>query len=159
MKATLLVPLMLLGSLAVPSKALAHAVQTHYLLNSQQSLELEATFGNGEPFKGAKVSVYAPNNPVQPWTQGVTDSQGRFEFEPNRAIEGDWEVTIRQQGHGDILRVPVSDDGIQADLISRGEASDVHYAASPWALVGSGVVAIAAIGTWVIQKKSKKAHG
>ncbi|MEM9164387.1 MAG: carboxypeptidase regulatory-like domain-containing protein, partial [Cyanobacteria bacterium P01_F01_bin.4] len=142
----------------VPGKALAHAVQTNYLLNSQQSLELEATFGNGEPFKGAKVSVYAPNNPVQPWTQGVTDSQGRFVFEPNSDIEGDWEVMIRQQGHGDILSVPVSDDGIQADLISRGEVSDVHYATSPLAWVGSGVVAIAALGTWVMQRKSRKAN-
>ncbi|MEO0455985.1 MAG: carboxypeptidase regulatory-like domain-containing protein [Cyanobacteria bacterium P01_A01_bin.114] len=158
MKANLLTPLMLLAVLAVPGKALAHAVQTNYLLNSSQTLELEATFGNGEPFKGAKVSVYAPNNPVQPWTQGVTDNQGRFEFEPNSAIEGDWEVTIRQQGHGDILRVPVGDNGIQADLISRGESSDVHYAASPLALIGSAAVAIAAIGTWAIQTKAKKTN-
>ncbi|NEP17930.1 MAG: DUF4198 domain-containing protein [Leptolyngbya sp. SIO4C1] len=141
MKAQLLVSTALLTLLAVPGKALAHAVQTNYLLNGQQ-LEIQSTFGNGEPLKGAKVSVYSPSNPAQPWAQGTTDSQGRFEFAPDQAIAGDWEVMIRQQGHGDILTVPVGRDGVEADLISDRGGSDLHYAKAPWSLVGASAIAL-----------------
>ena len=142
MKVQRLTPLILLGMLIVPAKALAHAVQTNYFLGNQ--LELESTFGNGEPFKGAKVTIYAPNNPTQPWLQGVTDAQGRFAFSPDENIEGDWDITIRQQGHGDFLTVPVREEGILADLISRLPGPDIHdlnEADAP--LWGLGSVAIA----------------
>ncbi|MEM9808394.1 MAG: carboxypeptidase-like regulatory domain-containing protein, partial [Cyanobacteria bacterium P01_D01_bin.56] len=104
-----LTPFIVFGMLAVAGKASAHMVETNYVLEqfadaeSQQVLKMQSTFSNGDPLKGAKVNVYSPNNPVTPWAQGVTDGDGRFSFSPDESLPGDWEVTIRQQGHGDIL--------------------------------------------------------
>mgnify|MGYP001796226736 CR=1 FL=1 len=132
-------------------RVLAHGVQTDYLLSNQ--LQLQTTFSNGQPLKGAKVSVYAPNNPTQPWMQGQTDADGRFAFKPDRSIVGDWEVTIMQQGHGDILTVPVNAEGVDATLISA-EGQDVHYAAGPAAWV-SGLVGLGlAVGAAVQRRRA-----
>jgi len=143
------------------SKALAHQVQTDYILKDQanglsnsqtqaatgRSIELRSEFPNGEPLKGANVAIYAPNQPGRIWAKGVTNSEGRFDFAPDIAIQGDWEVQITRVGHADILTVPVSENGIEADLVSQNAASDLHYAeASPWAIAGSVLVSAACIG-------------
>lgn len=157
------------GMAALPlaqSKALAHQVQTNYILNGLSnsianpaadqvqaaqprtgaSIELRSEFSNGEPLKGATVMVYAPNRPGRIWAKGVTDSEGRYDFKPDETIQGDWEVRIGQGGHADILTVPVSDRGIEADLMAQ-ESVDLHYAeASPWAIAGSFAVAVACVG-------------
>ena len=145
----------------VSSKALAHQVQTNYILKDQanslsssqtqaatgRSIELHSEFPNGEPLKGANVVIYAPNQPGRIWAKGVTSSEGRFDFAPDIAIKGDWEVQITRAGHADILTVPVSANGIEADLVSQTAASDLHYAeASPWAIVGSVLLSAAVIG-------------
>ncbi|MGB7084095.1 MAG: hypothetical protein WBD47_00970 [Phormidesmis sp.] len=140
----------------VPGKAIAHQVQTNYVLSDQanqadQSLELQTTFSNGEPLKGAKVTVYAPEQSFRPYATGVTDNQGRFSFNPDEAISGEWEVNIKREGHGDILRVPVTEAGIDAELMAQmdgqgEEIQDVHYASSPWIGVGAIAVAAACVG-------------
>ncbi|MGC1310142.1 MAG: carboxypeptidase-like regulatory domain-containing protein [Phormidesmis sp.] len=155
------------GMAAIPSQAFAHQVQTNYILNSQtrfqpdaptsadsvapaeravESLELQSTFSNGQPLKGAKVTVFAPEQSFRPYTTGVTDGQGRFTFEPNVALTGEWEVKIKRDGHSDIIYVPVTESGIDADLIAKGGKSDMHYAGSPLAAVGSIAIAAACIG-------------
>jgi nickel transport protein len=154
MKGKLWMPLMLFGLLSIPSKALAHAVQTNYILGNNQ-LETQTVYSNGQPLKRAKVTVYAPDDPTRPWLQGVTDEQGRFVFSPDQRIPGNWEITIRQEGHDDMLTVPVTNTGIQEELISQGESSDVHYGAAPLTLLGAGVVAVAALGTsWAFKKRT-----
>lgn len=162
------------ASLAVAqAPALAHQVQTNYILNDSTnrfanpqlpeqlldrpssqapaetgtSIELQTGFFNGEPLKGASVAIYAPNQPGRIWAKGVTDSEGKFNFEPDMAIQGDWEVRITRAGHADILTVPVSDRGIEADLMAQGEKTDLHYAqTSPWAIAGSIAIAVACVG-------------
>ena len=164
------------ASAIAQAPALAHQVQTNYILNdstnrftapqaSEQSsnqaasrtgtsIELQTGFSNGEPLKGADVVVYAPNNPTRIWAKGVTDSEGKFNFAPDTAIKGDWEVQITREGHADVLTVPVSDRGIEADLVSQGERRDIHYAqASPLAIVASIAVAAACV---VFAYKSEK---
>ena len=150
---------------AVQSSAIAHQVQTDYILSDPAnsitnpqtsqasqtrtgaSIELQTKFANGEPLKGASVVIYAPNQPGHVWAKGTTDTQGRYNFTPNPTIQGDWEVKIKREGHADILTVPVSSNGIEADLMSQNGASDVHYAqTSPWAVVGSIAVAVACVG-------------
>ncbi|MEO0541237.1 MAG: hypothetical protein AAFZ80_10280, partial [Cyanobacteria bacterium P01_A01_bin.105] len=138
MSAKFALPLALLALVTMGERALAHGVQTDYLLSNQ--LQLQTTFSNGEPLKGAKVSVYAPNNPTQPWMQGATDADGRFAFEPDRSLVGDWEVTIMQRGHGDILTVPVDAEGIDGTLISSHDL-DPHNAG------GIGILLVGAIAT------------
>ncbi|MEL7333935.1 MAG: carboxypeptidase regulatory-like domain-containing protein [Cyanobacteria bacterium J06560_2] len=140
-----------LGMAALPTEAMAHQVQTNYFVNGQaeDSLELRTTFGNGEPLKGAKVTVYSPNQPLRARATGVTDSQGRFTFEPDQSISGDWEVNIKQAGHQDILTVPVTEEGIDLDLMASNGmdqgGSDIHYASSPWAAVGSIAIALSCL--------------
>ena len=131
-----LTPFIVFGMLTVAGKASAHMVETNYVLEqfadaeSQQVLNMQSTFSNGDPLKGAKVNVYSPNNPVTPWTQGVTDGDGRFSFSPDEALPGEWEVIIRQQGHGDILTVPVDETGVADGLISDSGDMDVHYSST-----------------------------
>lgn len=133
-----LAPFVIFGLLTVAGKASAHMVETNYVLDrfsdaqSEQVLKMQSTFSNGDPLKGAKVNVYSPNNPVTPWAQGVTDSEGRFSFAPDQALTGDWEVVIRQQGHGDILTVPVSEAGVTTELISDRDDTDIHYATTSY---------------------------
>lgn len=143
-----------IGTLTIPGEALAHQVQTNYFLDGPAGdrLELQTTFSNGQPLKGAKVTVYAPDQPLRPQAIGRTDSQGRYSFEPNAAVSGDWEIDIKSGGHQDILQVPVTEEGVDVDLMASQGAidqggSDLHYASSPWAAVaGSMAIAAAAVG-------------
>ncbi len=146
-------PLLMLAAVGiaatVPAEALAHQVQTNYFIDAQtrDQLEVQTVFSNGEPLKGANVTIYSPEQPNRPWAKGLTDSQGRFTFSPDQSISGDWEIDIQREGHGDILVVPVSEAGIDADRVSQAESRDVHYAgASPWMAVGGVAIAAACIG-------------
>lgn len=164
----------------VPGSALAHQVQTNYILNGQingqseaaatspllapqaeagESLELRSTFGNGQPLKGASVTVYSPEQPNRVWEKGLTDSEGRYTFKPDESITGEWEVNIKRDGHQDIISVPVTEAGIDAELMAQGagqsdEIKDIHYASSPLMAVGS--LAIAAVSIGFARYSSKK---
>ncbi|MEL6813322.1 MAG: hypothetical protein AAFP03_00750 [Cyanobacteria bacterium J06598_3] len=153
----------------IPGRALAHQVQTNYILNGQSeatatspllaapqadagaSLELRSTFGNGQPLKGASVTVYSPEQPNRVWQKGLTDSEGRYTFKPDESITGEWEVNIKRDGHQDIISVPVTETGIDSELIAQGkgqngEIQDIHYASSPLMALGSLAIAAASIG-------------
>jgi nickel transport protein len=56
----------------------------------------------------AQVSVFSPDDVTTPWITGTTDSQGNFIFMPDPSITGDWEVQVRQAGHGEIVVIPVA---------------------------------------------------
>lgn len=140
--------LMAAGIAAVPTEAFAHQVQTNYVIDAQSrnTLEVQSVFSNGEPLKGANVTIYSPEQPHRPWAKGMTDARGRFTFTPDRSISGDWEIDIQREGHGDILVVPVDAAGIDADRVSQTEARDIHYAGSPWMAVGGVAIAAACLG-------------
>ena len=142
-KKILYLPLLALGILALPARTLAHSVETNYFMSSGESLELQSVYSNGEPMAGAEVTIYAPGT-AEPWQTVKTDAEGKFSFQPDRSIEGEWEVEIMQDGgmHGDALTVPVGDQGIELDNISQLEASDADYASLPQKFLG----AIAATG-------------
>lgn len=132
-----------LGILGTPAKTLAHAMQTNYMFSEE--LEFQSFYSNGEPAKNAKVLVYAPNNPDQPWIVGTNDKQGRFSFLPDNSIPGKWEVEFEPEGHGDILTVPVSEKGVDPDKISQSKRKQIHdMSLNPWQslFITSGVGAI-----------------
>ena len=60
------------GMVTIPTKAMAHQVQTNYILNqaageqANETLELRSTLGTSQPLKGAKVTVYAPDQSFRP---------------------------------------------------------------------------------------------
>lgn len=94
------------GSLGWAIPAIAHGV----LLDHQpiSGIEVHARYDNGNPMGAAQVNVYAPNNPSEPWLTGTTDDDGRFTFTPDANNPGNWEVMVRQAGHGAMMVVPVA---------------------------------------------------
>lgn len=87
-------------------QTLAHGAKIDYEMT--QSLQIQAVYDNGQPMKAAQVVVYAPNNPTTPWLKGTTDEQGYFTFTPDLSQKGNWDVKVRQAGHGDIISIPLT---------------------------------------------------
>lgn len=124
-----LLPLIVLGGIGWQTEAIAHGVAIQY--QSTQAYEIRAVYDSGEPMAEAQVAVFAPSNPAEPWLQGTTDQAGRFLFTPNAS--GNWEVQVRQAGHGDIVTIPVA----RADA-TRPDGSDAAAAnPSPDTVVAS----------------------
>lgn len=120
MKQTLFATAVLsLGLLCTAGAASAHMVQTDYQLRLDR-LEIQTTFGEEEAFAGAPVSVYSPENPDQPFMIGRTDENGKFSFQPDTAIEGDWSIEIgdANDSHWDYLVVPVTGHQVDLDAVS-----------------------------------------
>lgn len=73
------------------------------------AVEIQARYDTGEPMVAAQVSIFAPDDPVQPWKVGTTDSQGRYSFVPDARL-GRWAIQARQAGHGAMGYVEIRDD-------------------------------------------------
>ena len=94
----------------------------------------------GEPMALAQVAVYSPENPDQPWATGQTNQEGEFEFSPDSA--GNWDVVIRQAGHGTSVSVPVGMAQAQAGTASESSSPLQRWAsagAALWGLVGTAL--------------------
>ncbi len=100
--------LVLILSLALPTKAYAHGVKVEYTVNV--AIDIVAMYDDGHPMAGAQFVVYAPDDPSTPWLTGVCDDEGRFSFVPDTTKPGIWDVQVRQAGHGDIVHIPVGED-------------------------------------------------
>lgn len=152
MKRLLVALVVCLALFGFPAQAFAHQVQTDYFLQ-KNDLEFQSTFSTGEPFVGATVSIYAPNDLDNPWLQLITDDQGRFAFMPDLSILGDWNVAIEQGGHADYWTVPVGENGILYDQISLAAPKGHDYAAVPGVMpiflaVGTGALTISLRKRW-----------
>ncbi|NJL82261.1 MAG: carboxypeptidase regulatory-like domain-containing protein [Chloroflexaceae bacterium] len=108
MKSKYLLVLGTVSLIGLPGAVLAHGATVEY--RQVQAIEIDATYSGGQPMGNAQVTVYAPNNPAKPWLTGMTDPQGRFSFTPDPAQPGNWEVKVRQAGHGDLVTVPVREE-------------------------------------------------
>jgi len=89
----------------MPMKAHAHGAKIAYTVN--MTVEVVATYDNGEPMSDAQFTVYAPDDPANPWLTGVCDDQGHFSFTPDNSVSGTWDVQVRKAGHGDIVHIPI----------------------------------------------------
>lgn len=98
-----------LPALGLTATALAHGAQITYQI--KPTVEIEATYDSGEPLAEGQVTVYAPDDPATPWLTGVCDEEGRFTFTPDPSIPGTWDVQVRQAGHGDIVHIPIGEEG------------------------------------------------
>lgn len=126
----------------------AHGAVIDYA--SVSAVQLTATYDNGDPMKEAQVNVYAPDNPTDPWLTGQTNEQGQFVFTPDASQAGNWEVQVRQAGHGDIVNIPVNteaDGSVQiADAIAKRTSNGYSTpqlvlmgAAGIWGFVGTAL--------------------
>jgi len=141
MKKLLVLVSLLVALFGFPANAMAHSVWTDYQMLAEQ-LQLTSLFSSDEPFPNAPVRIYTPDNPDQPWLEGMTDENGNFAFEPDTSVEGDWRIRIGDRGdHADILTVPVTEEGVQIDLISQEGFDGPHW----WA--HQGAVALGAFGS------------
>lgn len=114
-----------LSSIGLAPSASAHMLETNYALNLD-TLELEAILSNGESFDQGKVTVYAPNDPENPWLEATTDEEGKFTFTPDPAIAGNWSIEIGEDSHWDNIIVPVDDTGIEMEAISSLPSSTLN---------------------------------
>ncbi|MGF1496695.1 MAG: carboxypeptidase regulatory-like domain-containing protein [Elainellaceae cyanobacterium] len=125
MKRTLLIPLLLWAGVALAPRAIAHGTQIEY--RTTQALEVQASYDTGKPMANAQVVVYAPDNPAEPWLTGTTDEQGRFTFTPDPSLPGQWDVQVRQAGHGDIVSIPLGEPVAEA-AETGGDAAEAEAA-------------------------------
>lgn len=146
---TTLIPLAALSTaVGIHRPALAHNVETNYILSSQNELEIQVMFSNGEPFESAPVQIYSPDDFETPILEGSTDEDGRFAFEPDTSVDaGEWKMKIGELGHGDILLVPVDEAGIDIDMVSstitqpRQSTPNGHYWGIGLGLLSAGILA------------------
>ncbi len=89
-------------ALLAPEQVLGHAAELDASLRT--AVEVEARFEDGTPMAAAQITVFAPNDPAEPWLQGLTDATGRFVFVPGDHA-GYWSVRVRQAGHGAMVHV------------------------------------------------------
>lgn len=139
---------LLLGVLGMQSKSIAHTMFTNYLLNDE--LEFQSTYSTDEVAANAEVYVYAPNNFDEPWLEARTDEEGRFSFLPDTSIPGDWEVQIIDEGHGEVLIVPVTEDGVDYENISYELKQDLHYSSTPISPLHSLLITAGVGGFWLV---------
>lgn len=107
-----IVPLALLSVSGWQMRALAHGVAIDY--QTTQAIEITALYDTGEPMANAQVIVYAPEDPSTPWMTATTSESGKFTFTPDRSQPGNWEIAVRQAGHGEILNIPVESETLAA---------------------------------------------
>ncbi|WP_035987757.1 carboxypeptidase regulatory-like domain-containing protein [Leptolyngbya sp. KIOST-1] len=113
--------------------ALAHGVVLEH--RQVNSIEVLAQYDTGEPMANAQVLVYAPDQPSEAWQQSTTDEEGRFTFVPPADRPGNWEVMVRQAGHGGIVSIPV-EAGVAAGA-DASPAAEGTTAAEPDAPVAA----------------------
>ena len=123
-----------------PSKALAHGANIEYQKTS--AVTIRATYDDGSPMEKAQVVIYAPSDRVTPWLKGTTDESGNFTFVADATTGGNWDVKIRQAGHGDIVSIPVKDGKI-ADNTTQTQLSSVSNSYTPMQKI-----VMAAAGIW-----------
>ncbi len=145
--------------------ALAHGTSVQF--RKTGAIEIQAQYDGGTPMSEAQVTIYAPNDPATPWLQGTTDREGYFIFAPDPAQPGNWDVRVRQAGHGNIISIPVEPetaadrgtpspeaapeptaDAAEPELTARAQWSGANYtplqkslmaACGLWGLIGTAL--------------------
>lgn len=101
----------LFGLLLFAAPVLAHGTAIEMTVVNETTLELRALFDTGDPMSEAQITVYAADNPSQAWHKGVADGQGFYAFEVDEMIRGQWAISVRTAGHGEILHFDVTRNG------------------------------------------------
>ena len=100
---------------------------------------VQGSFDNGEPMANAEVSIYTPEDPRNAWEQGIADEEGRYTFAPVSDQPGDWAVSFRTSGHGDIAYIPVGTGVANPSGLSGGLQRAVMAVAVVWGFIGTAL--------------------
>ncbi len=141
MRALFLALFLLLATLGLSGPAFAHTVETDYLINAQSALETRSHYSTGQPMEKSVVRVYSPSDPSKPWMETTTDAEGRFAFQPDLKVHGDWIVKIGQSDHGDIVTVQVTDQGaaVDPDIVPEQADASKQIAVIGFAALAGGI--------------------
>ena len=128
-----------------PKQVLAHGANIEY--RKTDAIAIVAKYDDGTPMANAQVVIYAPSDRTSPWLKGTTDKSGNFTFVPDTNAQnlGNWDVKVRQSGHGDITSIPVQDKlAVKNMTVSSGTgytpAQKLVMAASVgWGFIGTGL--------------------
>lgn len=96
----------LLVLLGIVTTVSAHGVTIDYRLES--AVHIVAAYDTGEPMAEAQVAVFSPDDKQNPWLVGTTDENGEFSFTPDMTLMGEWDIQVRQAGHGDMIHLDLS---------------------------------------------------
>ena len=134
--------LTLLALSAVPKQVLAHGANIEYRQTS--AITIEAKYDDGTPMANAQVVIYAPSDRATPWLKGTTDESGNFTFVPatDAGNVGDWDIKVRQSGHGDITSIPITGD------LDGGDAADTQLSSDGDGYTSAQKAVMAAAGVW-----------
>ena len=105
--------LLLLPIMTWSGKLLAHGSNIKY--RKTEAIEIQSNYESGSPMAKAQVTIYAPNNPSKPWLKGITDDQGKFIFIPDYSQTGNWQIKVRQSGHGNMINLAISENNKLTD--------------------------------------------
>ncbi len=150
----LLTAVLTCSGVAIAPQVLAHGAVIDYTIG--QAISISAAYDSGTPMSEAQVAVFAPSDPSNPWMTGTTDADGRFTFMPDPSIPGNWEVQVRQAGHGDIISIPFGETGASTELPSQPlveTASDVSTTVEPATSepsVSSATGSLSAAQRWIM---------
>ncbi|MEC4985688.1 MAG: carboxypeptidase-like regulatory domain-containing protein [Oscillatoria sp. PMC 1068.18] len=142
-----LIPLLYLPILSWSTKALSHGANIQY--RQTEALQIKALYDDGKPMANAQVTVYSPDDPATPWLTGTTNNEGEFTFAPDLEKVGNWEVKVRQAGHGDITTIPVGESTLtnqseeQFSLTQNGNYTPLQKAVMAvvglWGFIGTAL--------------------
>ena len=137
--------LLLLGlSSFTTEPVLAHGAKIEY--GQATAIVIRATYDDGTPMKQAQAVVYAPDDPTIPWIKGMTDEEGKFIFVPDQEISGNWDVKVRQSGHGNIISIPIQKGVIASQEKSEFAKVQLWSSSSDFSLLQK--IIMAAAGVW-----------
>ncbi|MEL6441624.1 MAG: carboxypeptidase-like regulatory domain-containing protein [Cyanobacteria bacterium J06621_8] len=144
----------------IPDKAIAHGAYIEY--EETAAVTIQAKYDDGKPMANAQVVIYAPQDPTVPWLKGNTDDEGSFTFVPDVEPQnsGNWDVKVRQAGHGTIVSIPLTNNKLTSanrqQLLSSTGAK-AGYSPSQ-KLVMAAAVGWGFIGTALFFARSKSSH-
>ena len=129
-----------------PVRVLAHGANIEY--RETEAITIQAKYDDGKPMANAQVVIYAPSDRATPWLKGTTDEFGNFSFVPNTSAEnaGDWDIKVRQSGHGDITTIPIEGGKLAVNKMTATSGASytpsqklVMAAAVGWGFVGTAL--------------------
>ena len=133
-------------AIALPKQVLAHGANIEY--RETNAVTIQAKYDDGTPMANAQVVIYAPSDRASPWLKGTTDESGSFTFVPNTDAEniGNWDVKVRQSGHGDITSIPIEKGKLAVNNMTASAGAGytpaqklIMAAAVGWGFVGTGL--------------------
>lgn len=129
----------------------AHGTEISYIVEDGM-VTIDAYFDSGEPMANAQITAYAPDNPSEPYYQGVADEVGHITFAIDPSIAGSWDISVRTAGHGEMLNIPI--EGASTSLIGGGGEGR----SQSQTLVLAGLVMVGLGGVALYFTRGKRVH-